>query len=416
MTLGCGSDELRALFPVLGTEIFDKQITHLDTAMGTPIHRAAIDAMVRYCETLGVPSDASVHELGARASEAIKTSRQTIARFIGARESEVIFTKNATDALRMIAVGLPVKPTAEVVISEGEHYSNLLTWLTTQRGQPKPVLLQVTDEGKLELDAIARAINRNTRILSISLVSHITGWIAPIIEIAKLVRPAGILLLVDATQAAGRIPIDVRELDCDFLVFSSAHLYSPSGVGVLYGKREHLDEMTFRLGGGSVRRVDAGGRFVIPADLPHRAESGTLNGAGIVALGAAVQMLSSLGMDRVHAHERMLAKQLRQVVGDIAAARLIGPASPEDCVGIVSFTIEEGMRMATCQQLSAAMSDTHAVICSGGSLEGSPMLGRLKCADAIRLSGGVHTNARDIAAATSAVLNMVGLMIRTVPV
>lgn len=412
MTIACGSDELRGAFPVLQTDVFGKPITHLDTAMGTPIHRAAIDAIVRYCETLGMPSDVSVHELGARSSDAIKTSRQTIARFIGARESEVIFTKNATEALRMVSFGMPFRPTAEVVISEGEHYSNLLNWVAPQRGLPKPVLVKAAEDGTLDLDAVQRALTPNTRLVAVSLVSHITGWIAPIAELAKLLQPARVLLLVDATQAVGRIPVNVEELGCDFLVFSSAHLYAPSGVGVLYGKREHLDEMTFRLGGGSVRRVDAGGRFVIPADLPHRAESGTLNGAGIVALGAAIEVLSRIGMETVRAHEREIAAKLRESISGIPAARLLGPESPDGVVGIVSFTIEEGMRLATCQQLCAAMSDTHAVICSGGTLDGSPLLGRLGCADGLRLSGGIHTNDRDIAEATAGIRNMLGMMIR----
>lgn len=393
--LGAFGAALRPQFPLLSVPVQGNPMAYWDSAISTPIHRDAIAAWVEFCERIGVPADVSVHDPGAQASDAVSQTRKAVARFIGARESEVVFTKNATEALRTVSFGLQLPKDAKVVVAEGEHYANLLNWMGQR--QPVPVLVRNRPEdGQVDLDHLRSVMQGKIGLVCLGLVNHITGTLLPVEEIISLARSCGALVMLDACQAVGRMPIDVTKLDCDFLVFSSVHVYAPPGVGILWGKREGLEQLNFRLGSGAVRRVDAGGRFVIPADLPQRCESGTKNAPTIAALGRSLEFLSRLDMKQVAAHDRWIGGQLLNMVSKLSGVRLLGPQDPSQRVGLASFTVEEGYRMMTCERLSAALSDTHGIVCSGGTLDGAPLLGRMQCADAVRLSGGVYTHELDL--------------------
>lgn len=401
-----GSAAPREEFPMLSVPVQGHPMAYWDSAMATPIHRDAIAAWVEFCERIGVPADVSVHEPGAQASDVVKTARQTVARFIGGREAEVVFTKNATEALRIISFGLQLPKDAQVVVAEGEHYANLLNWVGQR--QPVPVLVRHRPEdGEVDLDHLRTVMQQpKVALVCLSLVNHVTGTLLPVAEVVSLARERGALVMLDACQGIGRMPIDVTQLGCDFLVFSSVHTYAPPGVGVLWGRREALDRLTFRLGSGAVRRVDAGGRFVIPADLPQRCESGTKNAPTIAALGRALARLSRIGMSAVAAHDRWIASELVALIADLPGARLLGPADPARRVGLASFTVEEPHRLMTCERFAATLSDSDGVVCSGGTLDGAPLLGRMQCADAIRLSGGIHTDREDLQRAARALGTM----------
>ncbi len=381
-------------------------MAYWDTTTATPILACAIDASAAYCRSVGFPPNIAGHERGGRATALVQRARQRVARFINGHESEVIFTRNATEAIRLAADTYQFPSNADVIVAEGERYSTLLAWLG--RRHPKAVVLRNRADGSYDEEHLATLVSAKTRLIVCSLVNHVTGALNPVARIVEIARAHKALVLVDATNAVGRIPIDVDALGCDFLVFSSTHAYSVPGVGVLWVRRGTLDEMVFRLGGGAVHRVDAGGRWLVPADLPERAESGTSNGPAIMALEAALDTLDRIGMAAIADHERELGRRMLELLNDLPGVGILGRQPGDDGVAIASFTLTIGSRMVTCVQLQTICSDAYGLLCAAGSLDAAPMLARFACADGVRLGGGIHTATSDFDKLAEALHSVLG--------
>src|SRR5699024_11032693 len=289
----------------------------------------------------------AVHQLGAESTEAFEGARDKIARFVGAPDrDEVIFTKNVSEGLNLLANVLPHAPDPyrlregdEVLVSEMEHHSNIVPWqLACERTGARLRWFGLTDEGRLDTSNIAELINERTRVVAVSWVSNMLGSINPVAEITRRAHEVGALVVIDAAQAVPQFPVDVGELGADFVGFTGHKLCGPTGVGVLWGRKELLAQLPPFLGGGEMIETVRmeGSTFAAP---PHRFEAGTPPIAQAVGLGAAVDYLSELGMANVAAHEQAVTDYALRRMAEVDGLRVLGPAEALDRGGAVSFEL-----------------------------------------------------------------------------
>ncbi len=337
-------DSLRIDFPILSTIIRDdRRLVYLDNAATTQRPRQVIDAIVETYERHYANVHRGIHWLSDQSTDLFEEAREKVRRFIGAEHAhEVIFTTGTTLAINLVARSwgdANVGTDDEIIVTEMEHHSNLVPWhQLAQRTGCKIKAWPITDDGRLELEELTTLINDRTKIIAVAAVSNVLGTINPIAEIVDIAHAAGVLVLVDAAQSVPHATTDVRQLGVDFLIFSGHKMLGPSGVGVLYGRQELLENMPPFLGGGSmIRRVRIDG--FDPADLPARFEAGTPPIVPAIGLGAAIDYLENIGMQRILAHEQMLTRRAHEVLESVGGVHTLGPA-PEHKSGIISFTVE----------------------------------------------------------------------------
>lgn len=334
---------IRDDFPILSEKIRGKPLVYLDNAATAQKPRAVLDRLRRYYETENANVHRAVHLLSERATAAYEASRLTAQRFLGANcLREIIFTKSTTEGINLVASTFgrkQVQAGDEVVISWMEHHSNIVPWqlLCQEKGAHLRVV-PISDAGELQLDALERLLTPRTRLLALPHVSNALGTINPIKEIVALAHRQGIVVLVDGAQAAPHLPINVRDLDCDFYVFSGHKVYGPTGIGVLYGKAEHLERMPPYQGGGDMISTV---RFekTIYNELPYKFEAGTPNIAGAIGLGAALDYVESIGRDAIVAHEHQLLEYATERLTDTPGVRILGTAAKK--AAVISFVVED---------------------------------------------------------------------------
>jgi cysteine desulfurase/selenocysteine lyase len=336
---------IRKDFPILERMVHGNPLVYFDNAATSQKPRQVIEALVDYYENHNANIHRAVHTLGEEATAAYEAAREKVARFINAPSSEsIIFTRNTTEAINLVAytwANANIREGDEILLTEMEHHSNLIPWqrLASEKGATIRYI-GLTDEQALALEGLETLFESNTKMLAMPHVSNSLGTINPIERIAREARQRGVMLLVDGAQGAPHLPVDVQAIGCDFYAFSSHKMLGPTGVGVLYGRKELLEEMDPFLGGGEmIRKVTFEGATW--NDLPWKFEAGTPNIADVIALGAAIDYLSDLGMENVRAHEVEITSyaldRLRQV-SDIA---IYGPADPAERGGVVSFNFGE---------------------------------------------------------------------------
>lgn len=334
--------KVRADFPILSTRVYEKPIVYLDNAATSQKPRSVINALTTYYEEYNSNVHRGVHSLSMKATDKFEEARQKVADFLNAPSSNsIVWTRGATESINLVAnswAQIHVSPGDEIVTTQMEHHSNLVPWQKVARDRKATLrILPLTDEGTLNLDDVEKFINHRTRLVAITHMSNALGTINPVKEIAAKARSVGAAVLIDGAQSAPHIPIDLNELDCDFLAFSGHKMLGPTGIGVLYARKEALDEMDpFLLGGEMV--LEVWNDHATWNDIPMKFEAGTPNIADAIALGVAVDYLRDLGMEDIHSHEKKLTSYALNAFSELEEdLTLLGPRDVERRGGIMSF-------------------------------------------------------------------------------
>jgi cysteine desulfurase/selenocysteine lyase len=334
----------RGDFPILSTVLHgDQPLVYLDNAATTQRPRQVIDKLVEVYERHYANVHRGIHWLSDQSTDQFEEAREKVRRFINAGSApEVIFTTGCTMAINLVARSwgdANVGPGDEILITEMEHHSNSVPWhQLAERTGAVVRHVPFTEDGLLDLNALDALLNERTRLVAVTAVSNVFGTINPIDEIVRRAHDAGALVLVDAAQSAPHQKTDVQEMGADFVAFSGHKMLGPSGVGVLYGKLALLEAMPPFLGGGSmIRRVTLDG--FEPADPPAKFEAGTPPIVPAIGLGAAIDYLDQIGLDKIHQYEQVLTAHAHAALEEMGGVRFLGPA-PDKKAGIVSFTVE----------------------------------------------------------------------------
>jgi len=335
---------IRKDFPILGRKIRDKPLVYFDNAATTQKPLSVIDAIRDYYMNYNSNIHRAVHQMAEEATHAYETTRQKVARFINSRSTdEIIFTRNATEAINLVSHAWGqdnIRREDRIVITELEHHSNIVPWqVLCNQTRASLDYIEVDDGGCLDMDSYEKTLrNRKTRLISISEVSNVLGTIVPIREIVKKAHAKDIPVLVDAAQSVPHMPVDVQATDCDFMVFSAHKMLGPTGVGILYVKKEILEELQpFISGGDMIKEVHK--YETVYNDLPYKFEAGTPNIADVIGFGAAMDYLNRLGMDKVRDHEIELTKYAMDAMKDIRGMTLYGPLDANNKGGVISFNL-----------------------------------------------------------------------------
>jgi len=333
---------IRRDFPILDQTVNGHSLAYLDNAATSQKPQAVIDAVQRFYTLSNSNVSRGVHTLAERATEEYEKARTTVRHFINAHDSnEIVFVRGVTEAVNLVAAAYGrsrVGPGDEIVISEMEHHSNIVPWqiLCKEKGAVLRVV-PITDDGDVRMSDFERLLSPSTRLVSVTHISNVLGTVNQIRGIVELAHLRNIPVFVDGAQAAPHRPVDVREMGCDFYAFSGHKLYGPTGIGVLFGKAELLEEMSpYQGGGGMIASVGFGNTTYRSA--PFKFEAGTPNIAGAIGLGVAIEYASTLGMARIAAYENALLEQAATKLSAVPGVSIIG--SPCERSGMLSFTME----------------------------------------------------------------------------
>ena len=334
-------EAVRAEFPGLAQRVNGHPLVYLDSAATAQKPRAVLAALERYYREDCANIHRSAHQLSERATAAYEGARRRVRDFIGAgSESEIVFTRGTTDSINLVAAsyGQRLRAGDEVLITGLEHHSNIVPWqLLCERSGARLVVAPIDDRGEVPLDEFERRLSPRTKIVAAAHISNALGTINPVAEFARRAHERGAVLVVDGAQSAPHLPIDVRELGCDFYAFSGHKLFGPTGIGVLYGRAELLDAMPPYQGGGDMIRSVTFEKTTYN-DLPYKFEAGTPHVAGAIGLGAAVEYLTALDMAAVATYEHELTEYGLAVFRGLRGVRLIGPTRRR--AGVFSFVVE----------------------------------------------------------------------------
>ncbi len=335
--------EIRAQFPVLEREVHGKPLIYLDNAATTQKPLPVIQALDEYYRRYNANVHRGVHTLSEEATAAYENARLRIARFVNAPSpKQVIFTRNATESINLVAHTwgrANLGPGDEVLITEMEHHSNIVPWQILQEQLGFTLRhIPLTSQGTLDLSQLDGLVNQRTKLVSFVHVSNVLGTVNPVARLVEAARSVGAKVLIDAAQSVPHMPVDVQALGADFVVFSGHKMAGPTGIGVLYGRRELLEEMPPFLGGGDmIREVKlSGSRWNA---LPYKFEAGTPSIAQGIGLGAAVDYLNQVGVDWIWEHERTLVRYAYEQMSQVEGLRILGPG-PEERGGLIAFTLE----------------------------------------------------------------------------
>ncbi len=334
-------EKVRKDFPALERLVHgDQPLVYLDNAATSQKPRQVLDALEDYYARHNANVHRGIHTLAEEATALYEGARDKVAAFVNAADrAEVVFTKNSTEALNLAANVIRLREGDEVVITEMEHHSNIVPWqMATQRSGATLRWFGLTDDGRLDLSDIETLITERTKVVSFVLVSNILGTVNPPEEIVRRAHDVGALVVVDASQAAPHMPLDVQALGADLVAFTGHKMCGPTGIGVLWGRRDLLDELPPFLGGGEmIEAVDMSSSSY--AAVPHKFEAGTPPIAQAVGLGAAVDYLSALGMDAVAEHEHAITAYALERLQQVDGLRIIGPPTSEMRGAAISFTL-----------------------------------------------------------------------------
>jgi cysteine desulfurase/selenocysteine lyase len=333
---------LRKDFPALHQKVYGKPLVYLDNAATTQKPKAVMDALHRFYTLDCSNVHRAVHALSDRATQSYEAARATVKQFINAKSSrEIIFVRGATEAINLVMNSFArprMKAGDEVLISGLEHHSNIVPWqLLAEQTGARLVVAPINDAGELILEEFENRLGPQTKLVAVAHVSNALGTVVPVQEIVQRAHARNIPVVVDGAQAVAHLRVDVRALDCDFYAFSGHKVYGPTGIGILYGRESLLAEMPpYQTGGDMIRSVTF--EKTTYNDLPYKFEAGTPHIAGAIGLGAALEYLSQVGIDRAAAHEQELLEYGTELLNATPGLRIIGTAKEK--VGVLSFVLE----------------------------------------------------------------------------
>jgi cysteine desulfurase/selenocysteine lyase len=339
-------DQLRdvaAEFPVLAREIDGHPVTYLDSAATSQTPQPVIDAMTRYYTESRASIHRGVYPLAVEATELFEGARGRIAAWLGSTPEETIYTTNATMAINLVAYTWGrqnIGPGDTVVLTEMEHHSNIVPWqlLCAEKGAQLRYV-RITDDGHLDQDSLDELLAAHPKLLGVVHVSNVVGTINPVAEITRRAHDAGAAVLIDGSQAVPQIPVNLREIDADFYAWTGHKAYGPTGIGVLHGRRALLEEMPPFIGGGHmIKRV--GDEMSTWTDLPWKFEAGTSQIAEAIGLGAAVDWITELGIDRIREHEESLVAEALDRLAAVPGLTIQGPPTAAERGSLISFTLD----------------------------------------------------------------------------
>ena len=390
---GLDVEKVRRDFPILRRPMRGKPLVYLDSAASAQKPSAVIEAIRSFYETSYANIHRGVYELSELATRLHDEARAKVQRLLGAADPrEIVFVRNATEAINLVAWSWGRKHLQagdEILITTLEHHSNIVPWqLLCEEKGARLVVAPVDDRGELLRDGFEARLSGRTRLVALAHVSNALGSVLPVAELAALAHRAGALVLVDGAQAVPRMPVDVRALGCDFYAFSGHKLYGPTGIGCLYGRRELLEAMPPWMGGGD---MIAEVRFEKTsfADSPQRFEAGTPDIAGAVGLGAAIDYVTGLGLDRIAAHERELLAYGTRLLGEIPGLRMVGTAREK--TGVLSFVLRD-----IHPHDVGTILDQEGIAIRAGHHCAQPLMERLGIPATARASLGVYNTREDL--------------------
>lgn len=389
-------EDIKKDFPIMARKINGKELVYLDSAATSQKPLRVIEAITDYYKNHNANVHRGIHTLSEEATEMYENSRKKVSDFIVAsRPKEVIFTAGATDSLNMVAMSWAaknLKKDDEILITDAEHHSNLVPWqiVSNLLGTKLKVLDLDLSLGNDFLPLFEREMTERVKLVSLFHASNVTGAVMPVKEVCKLAKKHGAVVSVDGAQAVPHMKVNVTGLGCDFYSFSSHKMLGPTGVGVLWAKEEHLQNMEpFKYGGGMIDTVET--HVSTWADIPERFEAGTPNVAGVIGLGVAVDYLNSLGMDNVSAHEEGLNEYAFKELGKIEGLHILGSQNPKNRAGMVSFVID-GIHSHDL----AAIFNTEGIAVRSGHHCTMPLHNKLKISSSTRASYYVYNDTHDI--------------------
>jgi len=399
-TVGTGSSgrtavDIRKDFPILSRQVHGKPLVYLDSTASSQKPVAVIEAMSTYYETTHANVHRGVYEISEEATARMEKARVKIARFINARQSkQVIFTRNTTESINLVAYSWGNTNIAAgdlIVLTELEHHSNLIPWqLLAQRTGARLEFVPITDEGLLRLDIYEQLLQQQPKLVAFTHMSNVLGTINPAQQMIAQAHTAGATVLLDAAQSVPHLPVDVQALDVDFLCFSGHKMLGPTGIGVLYGKRELLEAMPPFMGGGEmIRKV--GLRESTWNDLPWKFEAGTPAIAEAIGLGTAVDYLTELGMENVQRHEQEITVYAMEQLQAVPELTIYGPEAARRG-GVVSFTLAD----IHAHDLASILDQEVGVAIRAGHHCAQPLLDRLGLVATARASFYMYTIPEDI--------------------
>ena len=338
------NSELRKDFPILSRKIYDKYpLVYLDNAATTQKPRQVVEAMTEEYYNVNANVHRGVHFLSQQATDLHEASRETVRRFLNARSTnEIIFTRGTTESINLVASCFGqamMKEGDEVILTEMEHHSNIVSWQLLQARQGIKIrVIPITEEGELMLDEYEKLFNEHTRIVSVTQVSNVLGTVNPMKEIVRIAHEHDVPVLIDGAQSTPHFRVDVQDLDCDFFAFSGHKIYGPTGIGVLYGKEKWLDRMPPYMGGGEMIKTVSFDHTTFN-DLPYKFEAGTPDYIASTGLARALDYVDSIGMDAIEAHEKDLTRYAMERLNEIPGMHIFGPRDMERHDAVISFQV-----------------------------------------------------------------------------
>jgi len=384
---------VRQDFPALSLQVYGKKLVYLDNAASAQKPQVVLDRMTEVYQHEYANVHRGLHYLANAATEAFEGGRSKVAQFLGAgRIEEIVFTRNATEAINLVASswgGPNIGEGDEIVLSIMEHHSNIVPWHFLRERQGAVLKwVDVDDEGNFLIEEFEKALTPRTKLVAITQMSNALGTIVPVKEVVRIAHARGIPVLVDGSQAAVHLAIDVRDIDCDFYAFTGHKLYGPTGIGVLYAKHEHLVAMRPYNGGGEMIR-EVARDWVSYGDPPHKFEAGTPAIVEAAGLGAAIDYVNSIGKERIAAHEQDLLIYAEQRLREINSLRLIGTARGKGPV--ISFE----MKGAHAHDVATVI-DRQGVAVRAGTHCVMPLLERFKVTATCRASFAMYNTREEI--------------------